>query len=399
MNRINCIFASRLVSTIADQLLFFLIPLVVYKTTGSAALSGLSFALEWIPRVMAFLIAGLWGDRIGGSHLYIKTDVYRGCLIVLFLSVLLLGYGSAFWSLTLMGAGIGYFSSQAQVSLEMTVKGHFDEKDIPTVQAKLQMCEQLSLIIGPLLAGALLGLMPYTIVMGGVGALFFTAALISRMILSRDSRHAIKPDNAMSPAASFKRGIHLIWHSKPLRLLVLFSILANFFYGVILTLNPAIIKGVFHASDQQLSWMYAIAGLVTIAMLSLVVWLTRFLSVKQIGFIGIFIFLSSAISLSFAPFYEMYALFYALLIAGVMLTNVMTRTYRVQLIPNQEFGITVGIILFLIKTAMPLSGFFVLLFAKSLNLQHLILLSVIGSVVIFLTQLPFFLKESKKVYN
>ena len=72
--KMNYIFLSRLISTIADQLLFFLIPLIIYTITGSASLSGLSFALEWLPRVVAFLLAGLWADKLGGGRLYVRTD-------------------------------------------------------------------------------------------------------------------------------------------------------------------------------------------------------------------------------------------------------------------------------------------------------------------------------------
>lgn len=386
-NKINFIFASRLISTIADQLLFFLIPLVVYKITGSASMSGLSFALEWLPRIAAFLLSGLWGDRIGGGRLYVKTDFYRGSIILFFLALLIIGYGSPFWILSLMGACIGFFSSQAQVSLEMTVKNNFKEADIPKIQAKIQMCEQLSLILGPLLAGMLLGCMKYFFLMGIITFLFFISGFISKTILTNNFHLNNDIETKAKPLVSFIQGFSNIWKSKYLKLLVLFSILANFFYGVILALNPAIIKGIFQSSDQKLSLMYSIAGIVTLVSLSLASFLTRYFSVKKIGFMGISIFMASAILLSLAPSYEIYTLFYALLIAGVMLTNIMTRTYRVKLIPSADFGITVGVIMFLIKMAMPLSGFFVSAFANQ-NLQNLILWSVTGSVILFFVLCP-----------
>lgn len=63
-NKINLIFISRLISTIADQLLLFLIPWVIYKITGSASMSGLSFALEWFPRALSFPLSALWDFRV-----------------------------------------------------------------------------------------------------------------------------------------------------------------------------------------------------------------------------------------------------------------------------------------------------------------------------------------------
>ncbi len=383
--RIYFIFASRLISTIADQLLFFLIPLIVYKITESASMSGLSFAFEWLPRVVAFLLSGLWGDNIGGGKLYMLTDFSRGSIILFFLTLLILGYGNIFWLLTIMGASIGFFSSQAQISLELTVKNNFEEIDIPKVQAKLQICEQLSLVLGPFLAGIILGYMEYPLLIGIVGFLFLISGFINKTIFINDSPKNRNIEIKLNALASFIKGCNNVFRSENLKLLVLFSILANFFYGVILALNPAIIKSVFQESDRKLSFMYSMAGIVTIGTLSLVPFLNRYFSVKFIGFTGIFIFLASAILLSQASTYEIYAPLYALLIAGVMLTNIMTRTYRVKLIPNADFGVTVGIIMFLIKTAMPISGFFVAAFSKKLGLQNLILWSVMGSIFAFFT--------------
>lgn len=393
--RINFIFVSRLISTVADQLLFFIIPLVIYKVTSSAAMSGLSFALEWLPRIMAFLLSGIWSDRAGGEWVYIKTDFYRGILILFFITLLMLGYGSTFWVLTIMGACIGFFSSQAQVSLELTVKANFEETDIPKVQAKLQMCEQLSLVLGPLLAGIILGYMKYPVFIGAIGFLFLISGFVSKAIFINAPTHDKKAK--IKTLSSFIKGYKNILGSHHLKLIILFSILANFFYGVILALNPAIIKGIFQASDQKLSFMYVIASIATISTLSLVPFLIHHFSVRAIGFTGILIFLVSAISLSQAATYKTYVLFYALLIAGIMLTNIMTRTYRVKLISKADFGVTVGIIMFSIKTAMPVSGFFVAVFSKRLELQHLILWSVTGSVFTFFILWPLlFLGKGKR---
>ncbi|MFT3742644.1 MAG: MFS transporter [Gammaproteobacteria bacterium] len=393
MSKLNLIFASRLISSTADQILVFLIPLIIFKITGSAALSGLSFTLEWIPRVMAFLLSGLWGDKVGGNSLYIKTDFYRGSLICFFLILLAVRHENAFWILTFIGTTTGFFSSQAQISLEMTIKNNFKEVDIPKAQANVQMCEQLSLILGPLVAGALLIFTKYTLPIGVTGFLFFIAGFINKVVFTNEVTNNISIQQSTNIFSILIRGCRNIWKSKYLRLLVSFSILANFFYGVILSLNPAIIKGLFQESDQKLTLMYTIAGVVTIIMLSLVSFLNRLFSVKFIGFIGISIFLLSAILLSQASSYEIYALLYATLIAGVMLTNVMTRTYRVKLIPPADFGITIGIIMFLIKIAMPISGLYVLTFAKIIDLQRLILISVISSVLLFLILWPILFRE------
>ncbi len=43
-------FLSLFLARLADQMLLFLVPLVVFQTTQSAALSGLAFFIETLPR-------------------------------------------------------------------------------------------------------------------------------------------------------------------------------------------------------------------------------------------------------------------------------------------------------------------------------------------------------------
>ncbi len=255
--------------------------------------------------------------------------------------------------LTLMGSFVGFFSSQAQIALEHTVKNYFSIEETPKVQAKIQICEQLSLILAPLFAGLALKYIQYPVLIATTGFLFVFSGFLSKKIFNNDFSKDKIANFETKIVQSFVRGCRHIWESKHLRLLVLFSIFANFFYGVILALNAPIIKGIFLASDQALSMMYTIAGSVTIVTLSFIPLLTRYLSVKIIGVIGILLFFISAIFLSLASNYEMYIVFYAFFIAGIMLTNIMTRTYRVKLVPKDDFGITVGVIFFIMKSGFP----------------------------------------------
>ncbi|MFC7484824.1 hypothetical protein ACFQX7_39005 [Luedemannella flava] len=72
--------AGRGLAALADQFLLFAIPLLVYKTTGSVAASGLVFLIEWLPRVLFVPVAGVLADRIDGYKLYVGADSVRALL-------------------------------------------------------------------------------------------------------------------------------------------------------------------------------------------------------------------------------------------------------------------------------------------------------------------------------
>lgn len=60
----------------------YAMPLLVLATTESASLTGLAFALEWIPRVAAFGLAGDLVDRRGAAIVFFLASSARAVLVV-----------------------------------------------------------------------------------------------------------------------------------------------------------------------------------------------------------------------------------------------------------------------------------------------------------------------------
>jgi MFS family permease len=56
-------FTSLFLSRLADQVLLFIVPLVVFQATHSAAWAGLAFFVESLPRFLAFPVCGALCDR------------------------------------------------------------------------------------------------------------------------------------------------------------------------------------------------------------------------------------------------------------------------------------------------------------------------------------------------
>lgn len=59
------------------------IPLIVVATTRSATLTGVAFALEWLPRLVAFTVAGSLVDRHGVSRIFRTACVGRALAVLL----------------------------------------------------------------------------------------------------------------------------------------------------------------------------------------------------------------------------------------------------------------------------------------------------------------------------
>lgn len=70
-------FCSLFVARLADQVLLFLVPLVVFQTTRQVSWSGLAFVIETLPRYLVFPFFGALCDRISPLKLMRVSQTVR----------------------------------------------------------------------------------------------------------------------------------------------------------------------------------------------------------------------------------------------------------------------------------------------------------------------------------
>jgi MFS family permease len=70
-------FYPLFLSRLPDQIILFLVPLVIFQLTGSVAWSGTAFFLETLPRFLSFPICGALGDRMSPLTLLRVSQLFR----------------------------------------------------------------------------------------------------------------------------------------------------------------------------------------------------------------------------------------------------------------------------------------------------------------------------------
>lgn len=78
-----------LLGLIAEQVVLFSVPLLIFQTTEDISLLGVAFALEWLPGLLAFPFAGLLADRDGGPRLFSRVNGCRAAVLGVVLTVCL----------------------------------------------------------------------------------------------------------------------------------------------------------------------------------------------------------------------------------------------------------------------------------------------------------------------
>src|ERR1035437_5566341 len=79
----SAFYASLFLSRLADQILLFVVPLVVFQVTQSAAWSGVAFFAETLPRFLSFPVCGALCDRISPFRLLRISQTLRALVCVL----------------------------------------------------------------------------------------------------------------------------------------------------------------------------------------------------------------------------------------------------------------------------------------------------------------------------
>jgi MFS family permease len=382
---------ARFLSTLADQFLLFAVPLIIFKATGSAKLSGLAFAIEWLPRVVSLPLAGLLADQLGSRRIFLLADSFRAvaCLAG-FGWIAWAGSSHLFLALSLMSAAVAFFYAQGFIALEASLPRVFPVGDLPKVQSWLQGIEQVSSIGGPLVSSFLvIWVKSENLIL--IAALLFSVSFLANLGLP-SLNSSTSPNLKKSISADFKVAWGHIVGLPGLKMLIAYTVLVNLMYGLARALSVPMTAGTFGLSDHYYGVLIASSGGVTLLFLSFVPWLVKKMPFRWFGF-GAFSLLAFSSFTSAIPVFSVFALSFAILHGADALFNVYIRTQRAKVIPREDMGKTIGFIVCMNQLSVPLSGLFIAFWPKTLGSQNLILF--VSTIAVGLSALIWFFSSRR----
>lgn len=372
-------FFSLFLSRLADQVLLFLVPLIVYQTTQSASWAGVAFFVETLPRFLAFPICGALCDKFAPIRLLHISQMYRALLCVV--AMVLYGvFGGIYW-LVLLSAICGVLTTQGIMAREVVMPHIFADYRYGKTLSYSQIADQAGLVLGPLLAALSLEFCPWPGVVFGVALLFVLADVAMRewqrssnVNLETFEQHA---DIWFQP---LRIAFSHIRQSAELKKIICLAAGVNLIVGVTLASSAAMVIGSFGESKDVYAALQASGALVTILILFGLARMTFPLSVLG-GVSYCAITLGALITATGASF-EIYLLGFLLVVGFDKMFNVYMRTIRQRVIPARDFGKTVGVITLLNNLTQPLAGLWVGVLAVSMGLRGVILALAVAAVLI-----------------
>lgn len=229
------LFAGETISQIGTSVTQFALPLVAILTLNATALQvGVLNALRFVPVIVVALFAGVWLDRRRRRPVLIGCALGNAVLIGLVpLSSVtgLLSIGLLYVVATLSGTLTVVFDVGTLSYVPFLV----ERRHLAESNSKLQASFGVSGIAGPGLAGVLVGLLtaPITLSVDAVSYLFSALSVIS--ITKREPEPAA-PAERVSIRQSIAEGLHAVYGTRLLRVLLGQSAVLNVGFGATSTI-------------------------------------------------------------------------------------------------------------------------------------------------------------------
>ncbi|MFD7070598.1 MFS transporter [Streptomyces sp. NPDC059913] len=345
-------YMMRAVDALASATATYAIPLLVLVTTGSTALTGLAFFLEWVSRLGAFTFSGSLVDRWGAGFVFQTSNLVRAGVVAMAGAVLFAlpdaggvttGVVLLFGTVSGLLAEISFVAVEtlgAETSRRMGEQAH-------RVQAVQTGIDQGTVLVGPLLGGVLLLVSP-TLLLAVVALLALTAAVGTSGDLSSVDRHPARSSLRVG-WATFRRTPALVW-------LVGGLAASNLATGLLQAAAPIVVVHQFHRSTAAVGSVWSAAAVASL----IAVWASR----RAIGLVGIWpvgvlaaaVATAACLATALAPNFTAYTVSVAVVMAGEGVMVVVLRTLRSQLIPVQAFGSTLSVTIILMLLPLPLAG-------------------------------------------
>lgn len=180
------------ISSLGNSFTLFAMPLLAFKLTGSAFTTSIAFAIGCLPYLLFSLVIGVWVDRHERKRVMIAVDCAQFIVVSVIPAIFLLGQLSIWWiyGVAFVSATLTIVSDSCQFA---AIPSLVHEGDLVTANGSLQASLYGATVLGPVLAGFLLFVIPTPTLLLLDAATFLVSATMLSLI--RRSFH-LTADNA-----------------------------------------------------------------------------------------------------------------------------------------------------------------------------------------------------------
>jgi len=360
---------------VAEDLLFFVVPIAVFQVRESIGECGLAYFLLISARLLSYPVAGFLSDRLGGKRVFTLSVLLRGLLCSAFFLILHeFGSTSILTVLICITVGEGVLGAFSSVSFDAFLSRINLNVPQARLQAFVQAADQVAVLLGPVLGAFLFKKIEFRTILMIASAMnlgVFTIILCLKAV----TEVAKARENA-SGTTFWKDSIHAfqwIGSDRFLLSLLLLTLLDNFMIGIQGATIVPIVLGHFKESEQTLGLVNALGGTVALASVMISPSLLNRTSAYSLWLMSSLLGYLGFLETGFASSFKAYAIGLGIVEIACGIGIYSLRVMRASLIPFSDQGKTLGMIYFLQQLSLPLGGFIMGVFSEIEGLQSLII--------------------------
>ncbi|MGZ3626056.1 MAG: MFS transporter [Ktedonobacteraceae bacterium] len=374
-------WTGQTISNLGSSITLFALPLLVYKISGSALDLGIASAATFLPYLLFGLILGAWADRVNRKRMMITTDVGRALVILTIPLLFALGLLTLWWIYI-----VAFIHATLTICFEAgefaAIPSLVNQEDLVTANGRIQASYSGASIVGPLLAGVLVTLMPLSALLM-FDSLSFLVSSFSLMVI----RISFNKGEKRAPASirsDVAEGLRYVFSNPVLRNISIMMALVNFVGSTAYAQLIFFAKSQLQATDFQASLLYS-AGSLGVVILALAAgplrkhWSFSTVALGALMLEGILTVVFSLMRMYWA------AIVLWTLIGGLgILFNINTGSLRQTIVPNNLLGRVMSIASVIAWSAIPLGsllGGFAISWTQNVALVY----GVIGALIFLIS--------------
>ena len=222
------LFTGETVSVLGDQFHFVALAWLALQLTGSGLALGTVLMTAAIPRAVFMLVGGAFSDRFSPRSLMLGSNLIRG-VVVGALAMLVLTGRAELWHLYVLAGTFGVVDAFFYPAVNTIVPMLVPERQLAPANALVQGAQQITGLIGPALAGALVALVQ-TGPAFAIDSVSFGVAALALLLIRGGRRHAdpSTPEARASLLSDIREGVRAAWADPAVRSIVVLTTTLNF---------------------------------------------------------------------------------------------------------------------------------------------------------------------------
>jgi MFS family permease len=253
------LWLGQIISQVGDSFTYLALLITVNRLTGSTVAMGLMMISLTLPQLVFSFLAGVVVDRVDRKHVMILSDLLRGLLVLAFLTVHSAEQVHVFYLVGFLLSSVSVFFAPAKAAMIPRIVEAEDK--LLSANALSQTVRVVALLVGPALAGFLIGLAG-TAVAFIVDSLSYFVSAIAIVTISTSGQTT--DEERVSPSMFRRRlveGVSYTLHNNTVLGIIVTVLVALLGVGAVEVLFVPYLQGEFGAGPQGLGFVQTAQGI------------------------------------------------------------------------------------------------------------------------------------------